>query len=172
MTKTFDKNMMDKDEYPQTAEIENRCVNIIARLWNAPEQYKTVGTSTIGSSEAAMLSGMALKWRWRARMQAQGKPAAKPNLVMGINVQVCWEKFTRYREIEPRFVPIENNRYHLSAEEAITYRHENTLGVRAILASTFDGSYEPINDISPALDRLQAQQGLDIRTPVDAPSRR
>src|SRR2546427_6019661 len=73
MTETFDKNMIDKDEYPQTAEIENRCVNIIARLWNAPEQYKTVGTSTIGSSEAAMLSGMALKWRWRARMQTQGK---------------------------------------------------------------------------------------------------
>ena len=170
MTETFDKNMIDKDEYPQTAEIENRCVNIIARLWNAPEQYKTVGTSTIGSSEAAMLSGMALKWRWRARMQAQGKPAAKPNLVMGINVQVCWEKFTRYWEIEPRFVPIENNRYHLSAEEAIKYCDENTIGVVAILGSTFDGSYEPIKEISAALDHLQAEKGLDIPIHVDAAS--
>ncbi|TMD62840.1 MAG: glutamate decarboxylase [Chloroflexi bacterium] len=170
MTETFDKNMIDKDEYPQTAEIENRCVNIIARLWNAPEQHETVGTSTIGSSEAAMLSGMALKWRWRARMQAQGKPAAKPNLVMGINVQVCWEKFTRYWEIEPRFVPIEDNRYHLSAEEAIKYCDENTIGVVAILGSTFDGSYEPIKEISAALDRLQAEKGLDIPIHVDAAS--
>ena len=170
MTETFDKNMIDKDEYPQTAELEMRCVNIIARLWNAPEQEEAVGTSTLGSSEAAMLCGMALKWRWRARMRSQGKPADRPNLVMGINVQVCWEKFARYWEIEPRIVPMEGERYHLNAEEAIKYCDENTIGVITILGSTFDGSYEPIKEIHEALDRLQTEQGLDIPIHVDAAS--
>jgi len=170
MAETFDKNMIDKDEYPQTAEIEKRCVNILARLWNASDSQVAVGTSTLGSSEAAMLCGMALKWRWRERMQAQGKPADKPNLVMGINVQVCWDKFARYWEIEPRFVPIEPGRYHLTAEEAVKYCDENTIGVVAILGSTFDGSYEPIKEISEALDRLQHEKGLDIPIHVDAAS--
>ncbi|HEY7418956.1 MAG TPA: glutamate decarboxylase [Ktedonobacteraceae bacterium] len=168
MAETFDKNMIDKDEYPQTAEIEQRCVNIIARLWNA--SHEAMGTSTLGSSEAAMLCGMALKWRWRERMKAQGKPTDKPNLVMGINVQVCWEKFARYWEVEPRFVPVEPNRYHLSAEEAIKYCDENTIGVITILGSTFDGSYEPIKEIGDALDHLQTEKGLDIPIHVDAAS--
>ncbi len=170
MSETFDKNMIDKDEYPQTAEIERRCVNIIARLWNAHEQQEAIGTSTIGSSEAAMLCGMALKWRWRKRMAALGKGTDKPNLVMGINVQVCWEKFARYWDIEPRYVPLEEGRYHLSAQEAMKYCDENTIGVIAILGSTFDGSYEPIKEISDALDALQAEQGLDIPIHVDAAS--
>ena len=170
MMDTFDKNMIDKDEYPQTAEIERRCINIIARLWNAHEEQDAIGTSTIGSSEAAMLCGMALKWRWRARMKAARKPTDKPNLVMGINVQVCWEKFTRYWEIEPRYVPVEQGRFHLTAEEVIKYCDENTIGVITVLGSTYDGSYEPIQDISAALDQLQAEKGLDIPIHVDAAS--
>src|ERR1700674_4469635 len=39
------KNMIDKDEYPQTAEIERRCVNILARLWHAQGSNAT-GCST------------------------------------------------------------------------------------------------------------------------------
>jgi glutamate decarboxylase len=170
MAETFDKNMIDKDEYPQTAEIEKRCVNILARLWNASASQEAVGTSTLGSSEAAMLCGMALKWRWRERMRAQGKPTDKPNLVMGVNVQVCWDKFARYWEVEPRFVPIEPHRYHLSTEEAIKFCDENTIGVIAILGSTFDGSYEPIKEISTALDHLQSEKDLDIPIHVDAAS--
>ena len=107
MAETADKNMIDKDEYPQTAAIEARCVNILADLWNSPEHESATGCSTTGSSEAAMLAGMALKWRWRERMQAAGKPADRPNLVMGANVQVCWEKFCRYWDVEPRLVPME-----------------------------------------------------------------
>jgi glutamate decarboxylase len=95
MAETADKNMIDKDEYPETAAIEARCVNILADLWNSPEHESATGCSTTGSSEAAMLAGMALKWRWRQRRQAAGKPADRPNLVMGANVQVCWEKFCR-----------------------------------------------------------------------------
>ena len=95
MDETFDKNMIIKDEYPQTAEMEMRCIDMISRLWNAPDPDDAPGCSTTGSSEAAMLGGLALKRRWQERRRAEGKPADKPNIVFGINVQVCWEKFAR-----------------------------------------------------------------------------
>ncbi len=170
MAETFDKNMIDKDEYPQTASIEARCVNIIARLWNSPDGEEAVGTSTIGSSEAAMLGGMSLLRKWRKRREAEGKPADRPNMVMGINVQICWEKFCVYWDIEPRFVPMEEGRYHLGVEEAIELCDENTIGVMVIMGSTFDGSYEPVKQISDALDRLQEEKGLDIPIHVDGAS--
>jgi glutamate decarboxylase len=162
--------MIDKDEYPQTAEFERRCVNILGRLWHAPRDVDVTGTSTTGSSEAAMLGGMALKWRWRDRMKAAGKPTDKPNLVMGVNVQVCWDKFCRYWEVEPRLVPMEGERYHLTADEAVKYCDENTIGVVAILGSTFDGSYEPVKEICEALDELAAGGGPDVPVHVDAAS--
>lgn len=170
MSETFDKNMIDKDEYPQTAALEMRCVNMLARLWNSPEHEEATGCSTIGSSEACMLGGLALKWRWRQRMQAAGKPTDRPNMVMGINVQICWEKFCRYWDVEPRFVPMEGERYHLNAEEALKLCDENTIGVVAIMGSTFDGSYEPVKEISTALDELQEKKGWDIPIHVDAAS--
>jgi glutamate decarboxylase len=170
MALTADKNMIDKDEYPQTAEIERRCVNIIGRMWHAPGSGDVTGTSTTGSSEAAMLGGLALKWRWRERMKAAGKPTDRPNLVTGVNVQVCWEKFCRYWDVEPRLVPMEGERYHLGAEEAAAACDENTIGVVAVLGSTFDGSYEPIADISAALDRLAAGGGPDVPVHVDGAS--
>ena len=170
MEETADKNMIDKDEYPQTAAIESRCVNMLANLWGSPEDGNATGCSTEGSSEACMLAGLAFKWRWRARREAAGKPADRPNLVMGVNVQVCWEKFCRYWDVEPRTVPMEGDRFHLGAEEAVANCDENTIGVVAILGSTFDGSYEPIADICAALDHLESEQGLDIPVHVDAAS--
>ena len=165
-----DKNMIDKDEYPNTAELEVRCVNMLSRLWNAPEAEQAVGCSTTGSSEAAMLGGLALKRRWQKERAAAGLPAGKPNIVMGINVQVCWEKFANYWDVEMRLVPMEGNRYHLSAEEAVKACDENTIGVVAVLGSTFDGSYEPIAEICSALDSLQARTGIDIPVHVDGAS--
>src|SRR4051794_27092768 len=170
MAETADKNMIDKDEYPQTAELEKRCVDMIGNLWHAPGDGDVTGTSTTGSSEAAMLGGMALKWRWRERRKAAGKPADRPNLVMGINVQVCWDKFCRYWEVEPRLVPVEGDRLHLTAEQAVKYCDENTIGVVAILGSTFDGSYEPVEEICAALDDLAANGGPDVPVHVDAAS--
>lgn len=169
---TLDKNMIDKDEYPRTAELELRCVTMLANLWNGTtaDQSTATGCSTIGSSEAAMLGGMALKWRWKKGMQTAGKSADRPNMVMGINVQVCWDKFCRYWEIEPRFVPMEGNRFHISPQEAVKLCDENTIGVVGILGSTFDGSYEPIEDLSKALDDLQGQSDLNIPIHVDAAS--
>jgi glutamate decarboxylase len=170
MADTADKNMIDKDEYPQTAELEARCVRILSKLWHAPEGGDATGCSTTGSSEAAMLGGMALKWRWRDRMKAAGKTPGTPNLVMGANTQVCWEKFCRYWEVEPRQVPMEGDRYHMNAPEAVKLCDENTIGVVAILGSTFDGSYEPVAEIAAALDDLQKERGLDIPIHVDGAS--
>jgi glutamate decarboxylase len=170
MADTADKNMIDKDEYPQTAEIEARCVTILSALWNAPESAAATGCSTTGSSEAAMLAGLALKWRWRERMRAAGKPTDKPNLVTGSNVQVCWEKFCRYWDVEPKLVPMEGDRYHLDAPQAIAHCDENTIGVVAVLGSTFDGSYEPVKEIATALDKLESDTGLDVPLHVDGAS--
>jgi glutamate decarboxylase len=175
MAECFDKNMIDKDEYPQTAELERRCVNILADLWHAPPAPGTdtigaVGCSTTGSSEACMLGGMALLWRWRARRVAAGQSASTPNLVMGSNVQVCWEKFCRYWQVEPRLVPMAAGRYHLTGPEAAAQCDENTIGVVAVMGSTMDGSYEPVLQISQELDQLQAARGLDIPVHVDGAS--
>jgi glutamate decarboxylase len=148
MAECAPKNMIDKDEYPQTAELERRCVNILGNLWNAPGADAT-GCSTTGSSEACMLGGMALLWRWRARRRAAGADVSKPNLVMGSNVQVCWEKFCRYWEVEPRYVPMVPGRLHLRGAEAAAKCDENTIGVVAIMGSTMDGSYEPVLEIRP-----------------------
>jgi len=170
MAECFDKNMIDKDEYPQTADLEMRCVNILSRLWHAPDAEQATGCSTTGSSEAAMLSGLALKRRWQQRRRAERKPSDRPNLVMGINVQVCWEKFANYWDVEMRLVPMAGDRFHLSAEEAVRLCDENTIGVVAVLGSTFDGSYEPVKEICDALDAFQERTGLHIPVHVDGAS--
>ncbi|WP_370413471.1 glutamate decarboxylase [Streptomyces fradiae] len=164
-----DKNMIDKDEYPRTAELERRCVAMLADLWNAPDPSAAVGCSTTGSSEACMLAGMALKRRW-AKKNADRYPAARPNLVMGVNVQVCWEKFCNFWEVEARLVPMQGDRFHLDAATAAELCDENTIGVVAVLGSTFDGSYEPVAEICAALDDLQERTGIDVPVHVDGAS--
>ncbi|MCU1490270.1 MAG: Glutamate decarboxylase [Acidimicrobiaceae bacterium] len=170
MAECADKNMIDKDEYPQTAELERRCVSVLADLWNAPEPKGVIGCSTTGSSEACMLGGLALKRRWANARRSAGEPADRPNLVMGANVQICWEKFCNYWEVEARTVPVEGDRFHLSADEAVARCDENTIGVVAVLGSTLDGSYEPVAEIAAALDALQARTGLDLSIHVDGAS--
>jgi glutamate decarboxylase len=165
ITECLGKNMIDKDEYPQTAELESRCVSILANLWHARSGSEATGCSTTGSSEACMLGGMALLWRWLARGRT-----GQPNLVMGANVQVCWDKFCRYWRIEPRKVPLEPGRLHLTGPEAVARCDENTIGVVAILGSTLDGSYEPVAGISHELDNLAAGGGPDVPIHVDAAS--
>jgi glutamate decarboxylase len=170
MTECLDKNMIDKDEYPQTAELEARCVNILADLWHAPECVNATGCSTTGSSEACMLAGMALLWRWRERRRATNAPTDRPNLVMGTNVQVCWDKFCRYWQVEPKLVPMAPGRYHLTGPEAAAQCDENTIGVVAVFGSTMDGSYEPVSEINAELDRLAAGGGPDVPIHVDGAS--
>ncbi|MDQ6930334.1 MAG: glutamate decarboxylase, partial [Candidatus Eremiobacteraeota bacterium] len=169
MDLSIDKNMIDKDEYPATAEVEDRCVHIIANMWNSPSAADTIGCSTTGSSEAAMLGGLALKWKWRAKMAAQGKPADRPNLVTG-PVQVCWHKFARYFDVEIREVPIERDRLSMSPGEVLKYVDENTIGVVPTFGVTFTCQYEPVEQIADALDKLEKETGLDIPIHVDAAS--
>lgn len=169
MRETLDKNMVDKDEYPQTAAIEARCVHILADLWNSPEAENTLGTSTTGSSEAAMLGGMALLWKWRERRRAAGLSTDKPNLICG-PVQVCWHKFARYWDIELREIPMEHDRLIMTPDEVLSRADENTIGVVPTLGVTFTGQYEPVQAVSAALDDLQARTGLDIPIHVDGAS--
>ncbi|GAA1665296.1 glutamate decarboxylase [Streptomyces yatensis] len=170
MSDCRDKNMIDKDEYPRTAELERRCVAMLAHLWHAPDPDTVVGCSTTGSSEACMLAGMAFKRRWAKRNPVSYPATARPNLVMGTNVQVCWEKFCNFWEVEARQVPMEGNRFHLDPQAAAELCDENTIGVVAILGSTFDGSYEPVAEVCRALDDLQERTGLDIPVHVDGAS--
>ena len=169
MALTVDKNMIDKDEYPQTAEIEARCVHIVADLWNSPDAMNTLGTSTTGSSEAAMLGGMALLWNWRARQLAAGKPIDRPNFVTG-PVQVCWHKFARYWGVEQREIPMDGDRLIMTPEEVLSRVDENTIGVVPTLGVTFTGDFEPVKEVAAALDDLQARTGLDIPMHVDGAS--
>jgi len=135
MALSVNKNMIDKDEYPQTAEIERRCVHMLADLWRAPKAANTIGASAIGSSEACMLAGMAAKWRWRAKRQAEGKPADKPNMVCG-PVQVVWHKFARYWDIEMREVPMSHGHYAMDPASMLDrVVDENTIMVVPTLAS-------------------------------------
>ncbi|MDA8393306.1 MAG: glutamate decarboxylase [Actinomycetota bacterium] len=167
MAESAGRNYVDADEYPRTTEIHNRCVNILADLFHAPE---AVGTATVGSSEAIHLAGLALKWRWRARREARGLPGTRPNIVMGANVQVCWEKFARYFEVEPRYVPLREPRYVLGVEEAVGLVDENTIAVVAILGSTYTGEYEPVEELDRALSELAAKGGPDVPIHVDGAS--
>lgn len=169
MDECIDKNMIDKDEYPQTAAIEGRCVHMLADLWNSPEAAETIGCSTTGSSEAAMLGGMAMKWRWRAKRRAEGKGTDKPNMVCG-PVQICWHKFARYWDVELREIPMEGDRLIMTPEEVIKRCDENTIGVIPTLGVTFTGQHEPVKAVSEALDKLQQETGLDIPIHVDGAS--
>ncbi|MBN9182511.1 MAG: glutamate decarboxylase, partial [Microbacterium sp.] len=166
----FDKNMIDKDEYPQTAAIEESCWRMLADLWHAPDPATSIGTSTIGSSEACMLAGLALKRRWQHARRAAGKPVDRPNLIMSSAVQVCWEKFCNYWDVEPRFVPISEEHPVLDGSGLDALVDENTIGVVAIMGVTYTGMYEPVAKIAAVLDAIQKERGLDIPIHVDGAS--
>ncbi len=169
MDLSIDKNMIDKDEYPQTAEVEKRCVHMLADLWNAPDSADTVGCSAIGSSEACMLGGMAAKWRWRERRRAEGKPTDKPNMVCG-PVQVVWHKFAKYWDIEMREVPMRQGHYAMDAQDMLERVDENTIMVVPTFGVTYTGSYELVKPLAEALDDLEARTGLSVDIHVDGAS--
>jgi len=166
--KAYDKNMIDKDEYPSTAEIEQRCMRIIANLWNAPGE--TIGVSTVGSSEACMMGGLAFLKRWRKARKAAGKSTEQPNLVMSSAVQVVWERFCRYWDVEPRYTDITLDTPVMTPETMLEQIDENTIGVVGIMGVTYTGGYEPIADLAAALDDLQERTGLDVPLHVDGAS--
>lgn len=177
MAETFDKNMIDKDEYPATAAIEQRCVCMVADLFHAEnlrddDPGSAVGVSTVGSSEAVMLAGLAMSWLWRQKVGdgKNGWRTRRPNLVMGSNVQVVWEKFCRYFDVEPVYLPMEEGRYVITPEQVLGAVNEDTIGVVAILGTTYTGELEPVAEICAALDELASQGGVDVPVHVDAAS--
>ncbi len=170
MAESVNKNAIDWDEYPQTVELQDRCVNMLSRLYHAEEHHSTVGTATVGSSEAIHLAGLAMKVRWRNAARDAGRTPGTPNLVMGANVQVVWEKFARYFDVEPRYVPMTEDRFVIGVDEAMARVDENTIGVVGILGSTYTGEYEPIAELDAALDSVCTERGIDVPIHVDAAS--
>lgn len=166
MTECFAKNFIDYEEYPQCADIQNRCVNMIGSIFHAPADGNPVGTSTVGSSEAIMLAVLAMKKRWKQKREAQGKPTDKPNLVMSSAVQVCWEKAVRYFEVEDRLVYCTPDRFVIDPEETVGLCDENTIGICAILGTTYTGEYEDVKGVNDLL----VSKGMDVPIHVDAAS--
>ncbi|MCJ1285247.1 hypothetical protein MMC26_004587 [Xylographa opegraphella] len=169
MTEALPKNFIDYEEYPQTADIQNKCVNMIARLYNAPtdaNEENAMGTSTVGSSEAIMLATLAMKRRWQNKRKAAGKDISNPNIVMNSAVQVCWEKAARYFEIEEKYVYCTEDRYVIDPAEAVNLIDENTIGICTILGSTYTGQYED----TKAVNDLLIKKGIDCPIHVDAAS--
>ena len=169
MTESFSKNFIDYEEYPQSADIQNRCVSMIGRLFNAPTSSETdapIGTSTVGSSEAIMLGVLAMKKRWQNARKAAGKPWDKPNIVMSSAVQVCWEKAARYFEVEEKYVYCTQDRYVIDPEETVNMVDENTIGICVILGTTYTGEYED----AKAVNDLLVERGIDTVIHIDAAS--
>lgn len=167
-TESANRNLIDQEEYPRTQVIHQRVVSMVAALFNAPAD--AVGTATEGSSEAIMLALLAHKWTWRARRQAAGQPAEAPNVVIGADVHTCWEKFTRYFEVEARIAPMSEDSFTLSAADVESRVDENTIAVGCVLGTTFTGAVDDIAGIDELLDRLQEEKGWDIPIHVDAAS--
>lgn len=169
MSESFSKNFIDYEEYPQSAEIQNRCVNMIARMFNAPttsENEHPMGTSTIGSSEAIMLGTLAMKKAWQNKRKAAGKDTTRPNIVMNSAVQVCWEKAARYFDIEERYVYCTEERFVIDPKQAVDLVDENTIGICAIIGTTYTGEYEDVK----AINDLLIERKLDTPIHVDAAS--
>ncbi len=164
------KNFIDHDEYPQTEVIEERIVNMLARLFNSPEKNESIGTSTVGSSEAIMLGLLANKWRWKKRRETEGKSIDKPNIVMGADVHIVWDKFARYFDVEARIIPMEPDRFVITAEKVAELIDENTICVGAIMGTTFTGQSDPVKDINDLLVGVKKEKGWDIPIHVDAAS--
>nr|GLL26179.1 glutamate decarboxylase [Ipomoea trifida] len=169
---SINKNYVDMDEYPVTTELQNRCVNMIAHIFNAPlsEGEAAVGVGTVGSSEAIMLAGLAFKRKWQNKMKTAGKPTDKPNIVTGSNVQVCWEKFARYFEVELKEVKLRDGYYVMDPEKAVEMVDENTICVAAILGSTLNGEFEDVKHLNDLLVEKNKATGWDTPIHVDAAS--
>src|SRR4051794_34590864 len=162
------RNYIDHAEYPQTAEIEQRCIRMLADLFNAPGE--TTGTRTQGSSEAIMLGALSLKWKWRGRREAAGKDTTRPNLVFGGDVHVVWEKFCRYFDVEPRIVRLREDKYVIGPEDVEPHVDENTIGVAAVLGTTFTGHADDITGINDLLIQIRDEKGIEVPLHVGAAS--
>ena len=173
MAENFEKNAIDKDEYPMTADLENRCVDIIGDLWHADSKEEPMGTSTVGSSEACMLGGLAMLFRWKKLADQSGldRYGRRPNLVISSGYQVCWEKFCRYWDIEMRTVPLDMEHLSLNMDTVMEYVDDYTIGIVAILGITYTGKYDDVHTLDRLVELYNADHAaLPIRIHVDGAS--
>ncbi len=167
---TLNKNLVDQDEYPQTGKIQERVINMLARLYHAPESKEYIGTVTIGSSEAIMLGLLAHKWTWRKNREKQGKSTQNPNMVIGADVHVVWEKFARYFDVEMRIIPMQKDRFTITQEEVRSRIDENTICVGVVMGTTFTGQIDPVEEINSMLEEIEKEKGWHIPIHVDGAS--
>lgn len=167
MQENLHKNFIDHDEYPQTEIIHQRCVAMLSHLYHMPDPTKGLGTATIGSSEAIMLSLLAHKWNWRKKKKHN---KARPNIVFGAEVHVCWEKFARYFDVDMRIIPLQKNGYTITASQVAKEIDENTICVGTILGTTYSGQSDPIHKINDLLVKVKKDKGWNIPIHVDAAS--
>jgi len=171
-------NLADASVYPASVRIHNDCVNMIAKLWNAPEvKGDYSGAGTVGSTEACLLAGLALKFRWRSwYAKKYGLTSSQvlsvfPNLVISTCFQAAWEKFFRYFDVEPRFCkPSLEDKFKVNAESMAVLCDEKTIAVVGILGNHYNGAYDPIWDIDEAIGRLNSEKGYQIGIHIDAAS--
>jgi glutamate decarboxylase len=161
------KNFVDNDEYPQTGIIHSRIINMLAKLFNTPEDSNFAGTGTIGSSEAIILALLAHKWYWRENRKDKSSNTL-PNIVMGADVHVVWKKFAKYFDVELRMVPMEENCYILTADKVKEHVDENTIAIGVVLGTTFTGQIDEISEINEVLEYIKVFKGWDIPIHVDA----
>ena len=162
------RNFIDHAEYPRTAEIEQRCIRILANLYGAPG--KATGARCQGSSEAIMLGALAAKWRWRKAREAAGLDADSPNLVFAADVHVVWDKFCRYFDVEPRQIPLQPDKLTIGPDDVEPHVDENTIAVVAVLGTTFTGGRDDVGGINELLLRIKRERELDVPIHVDAAS--
>ena len=169
MNDAIDINYIDETEYPRIAGMTAKCVNILANLWNTPEQgeWKT-GACTVGSSEACMLGGVAAWLLWKKRREAKGLPVDKPNFVISTGYQIVWEKFSQMWQVEMRTVPLTEEKRTLSPEDVVAKCDENTFLVVAIEGVTWTGLNDDVEAINNALDEFNTKNNLQIPIHIDA----
>ncbi len=170
LQETANKNIVDQDEYPQTEEIHQRVISMMGHMFNAPESCDTVGTCTIGSSEAIMLGLLAHKWTWKNRREAEGKSTDKPNVVFSADVHTCWEKFARYFDVEMRVVPLKADQFYMTADQVVPYIDENTIAVGCVIGTTFTGQMDDVRGVNQLLLDIKKEKGWDIPIHVDGAS--
>ncbi len=163
-------NLIDEDEYPQLKIIEERIIKMEAELFNIPPSSNPIGVTTVGSSEAIILGLLAHKWTWRKKRQDAKLNFSKPNIIFGADVHTCWEKFTRYFDVEARIIPMKGKKYTINAEDVAPLIDENTIAVGAIVGTTFTGQVDDVASINKLLIKHEKETNQFVPIHVDAAS--
>eukprot|EP00511_Aplanochytrium_stocchinoi_P009187 CAMPEP_0204863496 /NCGR_PEP_ID=MMETSP1348-20121228/3354_1 /ASSEMBLY_ACC=CAM_ASM_000700 /TAXON_ID=215587 /ORGANISM="Aplanochytrium stocchinoi, Strain GSBS06" /LENGTH=570 /DNA_ID=CAMNT_0052013835 /DNA_START=95 /DNA_END=1807 /DNA_ORIENTATION=+ len=176
-------NLADQTVYPASFRMHNKCVNIVANLWNCPKPKDFdnnggtyAGAGTVGSTEACLLSGLALKFRWRkwyARKYNKSEEevlSIRPNLVISTLYQAAWEKLFKYFDIIPKFVRPSYKEMKIDPEKVGALIDEHTMGVVCIMGNHYSGHYDRVDLVDAIVEKVNKEKGLEVGIHVDAAS--